>query len=545
MRRFACVSLVVLVVALSAPAAVAASSASSYDAPVDRPIIDPWRPPATPYGPGNRGLDYATVPGEEVRAANDGVVVFAGRVGLSLHVVVLHDDGLRTSYSFLSHIDVQRGDQVKRGAVVGLAGDELHFGARVGDNYIDPSLLFTGLPPEVHLVPAELRRPQSERLERKGLLRSLAGGVRHWVHGGAGAVAWARDQAGDVVAYGYNYAKHWAIGAYNTALLLGYYARPELFLLDMWSSVQALRRDQSDCTSPSTQPQAPTGGRHIAILVGGFGSEGGEAAVLDVDTRALGFADSDVAQFSYRGGQAPGPRHLEGVPTNDYDAHDSEGGIDDAATKFRDFLESIRIDYPGVPVDVIAHSQGGLVVRAALGDDLDHLDPTLPDVDHVITIGTPHQGSDVADINASIGVTPVGQLFQVGIREVTDGHTDPLSDAAGELTTFSPFSDDLDQRPLPDGRFTSIAGSGDLVVPAPRAMVDDADNVVIPITGVHAHDELPGSPQTLREIELALADQPPTCSDIGDLLLGTVIATVEHGIGGAIAAGSVLAGVGR
>src|SRR6185369_2292938 len=110
MRRFTCLLVVVLVVALGAPAA--AETASRYDAPVDESVIDPFRPPATPYGPGNRGIDYGTTPGEEVRAANDGVVVFAGRVGLSLHVVVLHDDGVRTSYSFLSHIDVHRGDHV-------------------------------------------------------------------------------------------------------------------------------------------------------------------------------------------------------------------------------------------------------------------------------------------------------------------------------------------------------------------------------------------------------------------------------------------------
>src|SRR5438445_5251318 len=145
-------TLALLVIALGAPAATAAAAASRYQAPVDRPIIDPWRPPATPYGPGNRGVDFGTVAGEEVRAANDGVVVFAGRVGLSLHVVVLHDDGVRTSYSFLSHVSVRRGDFVHRGDVVGLAGDELHFGARIGDQYIDPSLLLSGAPPVVDLA---------------------------------------------------------------------------------------------------------------------------------------------------------------------------------------------------------------------------------------------------------------------------------------------------------------------------------------------------------------------------------------------------------
>src|ERR687884_2023890 len=96
--------LVLLVTLLVAPVAVRARAAGSsdevvYRPPVDGPVIDPFRPPATPYGPGNRGIDYRTVPGELVRAAADGDVVFAGQVGGSLPVVVLHPDGIRTSYS--------------------------------------------------------------------------------------------------------------------------------------------------------------------------------------------------------------------------------------------------------------------------------------------------------------------------------------------------------------------------------------------------------------------------------------------------------------
>src|SRR5581483_4838166 len=109
--------------------------------------------PASPYGAGNRGVDYATAPGTEVRAAADGEVVFAGQVGGTLHVVVLHGDGIRTSYSFLSSIRVQRGDHVVQGQVVGTTGPTaFHFGARAGDAYIDPALLFRTGSPQVHLV---------------------------------------------------------------------------------------------------------------------------------------------------------------------------------------------------------------------------------------------------------------------------------------------------------------------------------------------------------------------------------------------------------
>src|SRR5919202_725435 len=88
--------------------------------------------------------------------------------------VVLAADGIRTSYSFLRSLDVQRGAHVRRAQPVGTAGDRLHFGARAGDAYVDPAVLLEGGPSEVHLVPEPDRRAGSEEHERSGLLRQLA-----------------------------------------------------------------------------------------------------------------------------------------------------------------------------------------------------------------------------------------------------------------------------------------------------------------------------------------------------------------------------------
>src|SRR5688572_26565201 len=153
-------------------AAVTAVSVS-YVPPADEPVVDGFRPPTSSYGAGNRGLDYATDAGEVIHAAADGTVVFAGRIGAASHVVVLHDDGIRTSYSFLADTAVGRGDRVAQGDAVGTAAGPVHFGARVGDEYLDPTLLFGGGPPRVHLVPADQRHPLHEWEERRDLLDVL------------------------------------------------------------------------------------------------------------------------------------------------------------------------------------------------------------------------------------------------------------------------------------------------------------------------------------------------------------------------------------
>ncbi|HEV8116156.1 MAG TPA: M23 family metallopeptidase, partial [Acidimicrobiales bacterium] len=172
----------VIVAALLAAVFVAAPAAGEagpppvvYQAPVPGPIIEPFRPPTSPYGPGNRGVDYATVPGEPVAAPADGLVTFAGPVAGTLHVVVLHADGIRTSMSFLAGVRVTRGQRVGRGQPVGWAGSTVHFGARRGELYLDPtSLLSAGGPggaTAAVLVPDGPGRPLGVEEEAAGLRR--------------------------------------------------------------------------------------------------------------------------------------------------------------------------------------------------------------------------------------------------------------------------------------------------------------------------------------------------------------------------------------
>jgi murein DD-endopeptidase MepM/ murein hydrolase activator NlpD len=131
----------VLVTTLALP--VAAGDPVAYRPPVPAPISDPFRPPASPYGPGNRGLEYDTAPGAVVRAAGAGRITFAGQVGGRLHVTVLHADGLRTTYGPLARIapGVAVAGEVEAGAPLGTAGEHLLWTARLGTAYLDPSIL--------------------------------------------------------------------------------------------------------------------------------------------------------------------------------------------------------------------------------------------------------------------------------------------------------------------------------------------------------------------------------------------------------------------
>ena len=140
-----------------------ASAVGVWQRPVPGDVARAFRAPLTRYGPGHLGADLVTEPGTPVRAAGRGTVVFAGVVAGTMHVVVAHPGGLRTSYSFLASIRVRSGQTVRRGEIVGTAGGRgaahdgsvLHFGLRIGDIYLDPMRLFAApdLAAVVHLAP--------------------------------------------------------------------------------------------------------------------------------------------------------------------------------------------------------------------------------------------------------------------------------------------------------------------------------------------------------------------------------------------------------
>jgi murein DD-endopeptidase MepM/ murein hydrolase activator NlpD len=156
-----------LVLGLSVPGPTAILAAeptrTPWDWPVVGPILRPFDPPEDPYGSGHRGIDIAAAVGTPVLAPADGTVAFAGPVGGQLFVTLDHGGGLTSTYSWLSAVEVRRGQAVPRGARLGLTGSghpggpvpHLHLGAKLDDAYVDPLSLLGPAPVAdlIHLAP--------------------------------------------------------------------------------------------------------------------------------------------------------------------------------------------------------------------------------------------------------------------------------------------------------------------------------------------------------------------------------------------------------
>lgn len=152
------------------PPEPAAPRETSYRPPLGAgTLVEPFRRPAAPWGPGHRGVDLAAVAGTPVLAPADGVVTFAGTVVDRGVLTITHPDGLRSSLEPVipglgPGTRVTAGDEV---AVVGTGGHCgrvrtgcLHWGVRRSEVYLDPLALLAAAEPVVLLPVLGPRAPR-------------------------------------------------------------------------------------------------------------------------------------------------------------------------------------------------------------------------------------------------------------------------------------------------------------------------------------------------------------------------------------------------
>ena len=122
-----------------------AAARQSFIWPVDGAIN-------TPFGGDHDGIDIEGETGDEIVAARDGRITFAGDDGdgYGTKIGIAHEGGMKTLYSHLSRTILESG-WVKRGTVIGevgctgsCSGDHLHFEIQRAGVPVDPLPLLPG-----------------------------------------------------------------------------------------------------------------------------------------------------------------------------------------------------------------------------------------------------------------------------------------------------------------------------------------------------------------------------------------------------------------
>lgn len=256
---------------------------------------------------------------------------------------------------------------------------------------------------------------------------------------------------------------------------------------------------------------------NIAVLVAGIGSRtngGMSAALYESGGRLLGYANEDTYLFSYRGSEGRS-LHQPYVPK------DTFGDIRLAAGRLRDMLERVARKHPGRSVDLIAHSQGGIVARSYLELSASAWDPDLPRIEHLVTFSSPHQGAPLAAATPTLRSGPVGRAL-LGATSWWSRRGGPIPDpyapSVAQLAPGSGLMDRLDREAVLFGtRVLSLAIPNDVVVPADHARWFAYPSVVVPPEGLNGHEAVVTSTAAKAAAIRFLRDGPAPCRSSWDL----------------------------
>lgn len=445
--------LVASLLVLCSPPALAQEPELWLTPPVDGAVVARFEAPIRKWGSGHRGVDFAAAHGTAVRAAAAGTVTFAGSVAGILAVTIDHGP-FQTTYSALSSVDVSEGEHVDRGYWIGAAG-EAHPGAGSG--------LHLGIKSaDGYLDPASFFGPVD------------ASAAIH--------LAPVLDPSLDDLPHVLN----------PFPFTAGTHAR------------ECVEHDSVDdaTTSPND---------NVVVAINGLDSSTDgptDTALYRYAVDLLRYPAERVYLFSYTG--MDGPRlHRP------YGSSATFGDLRVAATKLHALLRAIEERHPGADVDLLAHSQGGLVARIFLQQLRTSWVPGLPRVDHLVTLATPHTGAPVADIPARMDGSFAGNAINdalSALSRATGLFPDPRAQVVAQLSPSSELHGLLAREDVAFGtRVLSLAVPDDVAVPAHRARLEHEWNLTLPPAGGFAHSRIVESERAASVAHDFLRDAAPSC----------------------------------
>ncbi len=419
--------------------------------PVDAPVARRFVAATPNWEPGHRGIDYAVAPGTLVRAAGAGRVRFAGDVAGSSAVTIEHYSGFETTYSILSEIMVDEGEYVTQGRWLGRAGS-----AHAEELGLHFAARLNGVyvDPLLYLGPLDV----TGAIHLAPLVWRPSAEL-----GRAGAIAFGQGGAGT---------------------------------------------HEAPCREPqSMRPTRVAPNDNVAIAIAGIGSKtaGGTAASMyEQGPELLGYRPRRVYRFSYRGSDAPNLHEP-------FERIDTHGDLTAAARKLRELLVRVGQRHPGRAVDILAHSQGGVVARTFLELQAETWDPDLPRIEHVITFASPHGGAPLAAAVQEVKDKAItGSLAMDGLS-LWAQHGGPIPDpnslAVRQQAPGSAFLEALGHEDALFGtRVLALAMPHDAVVPADRARWEGEQNRVVRPEGLNGHTAIVGSEATRGIVHAFLRD---------------------------------------
>ena len=370
------------------------------------------------------------------------------------------------------------GATVAAGDVVGTAGEHLHFGARVGDAYVDPAALFSGR--RDGRAAARSRCPPGRRPsdEARALSSVAIGRGPTGCRSAASAprLRWLRRPGG-------------ATGPRCSPAVRA--RRRQHARAAAWPSASDLADRllfPPPCSQALRRPGPPVGGRSEP-----GGGHGGRARVDERVGRHRRPAERPTSATTTAGscgsatraGARPARRAPSSGPAGpSVHVRRHPGRLRPSPRPPRRPRRSGRAEpIPAPTVDVYAHSLGGLVTRLALVElDRRGVRPRSR-LGLVATLASPHRGADLATAVSTASDAPrAGPALDVG-ADVLDLGLDPDAPVVAQLGEGSDAGRRAGRRRRARRRAAALdrRPAATWSSPSPHTRVDGATNVTVPV----------------------------------------------------------------
>ncbi len=305
-------------------------------------------------------------------------------------------------------------------------------------------------------------------------------------------------------------------------------------LAPVFDHPESMQSTPAECDEPhpiAAKPPRPND--NVAVLVAGLSSAtrgGSNSDLFNLGRSMLGYRLEDTYRFSYAGHEGRGLHRP-------YRTTDTYGDLVLAARRLRDLLAAIARQRPGADVDLIAHSQGGVVARLFLQKLAHPWGSKLPRVEHLVTLATPHTGAPVAASLTKVrNETLSGALVLWGARRlVAGGLPDTGGRAIGQLAPGSSLMRSLAREDIVYGtRALALTMPNDLVVPSDRALMPEEQSHVLGPEGWNGHEAVVRSSAARGLAHSFLRGAPPVCAGAWDAWgrgIGRAIGFAESRLG--------------
>jgi hypothetical protein len=282
---------------------------------------------------------------------------------------------------------------------------------------------------------------------------------------------------------------------------------------------------RSHCDSHAPDADGTGGSDHRVMIVAGLDSSitnGGPSSALPADR--LGYEAKEVSYFSYaRDG-------------GDYTAADTEGSLVTAARRLGAQLRELQRREPGREVDLLGHSQGGVVIAEFLTHVYHPSDPSYPPLGTAVVMASPLGGATGATVFDGLRRSSAGRQALNAAHAA--GFPNPNAESIAELSKRSEFMRAQDATRLPAMvQLTTIGAAQDVIAPAGDTAKRGAQSYTAIPHGLNGHSSIVTDGSALRATRAALERKPLPCQSLATTLTGeilsTAIATAERRIGDA------------